>query len=271
MKANENLQTLQRGLQTLAFLNSNGPTTVTELSKQLSISRPTAYRLLETLKSEGYSDRIPGTRKYCVLPAVRKLSYAINDDDMLTAVALNPINRLAAEIKWPLTLVTPSGPWMQVRITTDHISPYALFRIPPGQRVAILNTTTGILYLALIDEASRQHILTSIDNQDHLSMPSFHEENIDNLLEFAARNKYLILDRPKIREGNLGVPVMDGDKPIAAITLRYLKSALRHDDLIEQYLPKLRALAEEIVTKYQDYKRANPAFLDRGAFGDVGF
>ncbi len=271
MKANENLQTLQRGLQTLAFLNSNGPTTVTELAKQLVISRPTAYRLLETLKAEGYSDRISGTRKYCVLPAVRRLSYAINDDDMLAAVALDPINRLGAIIKWPLTLVTRSETFMLVRITTDHSSPFAITRIPPGARVPILSTTTGIIYLALTDDVTRQKLLVSINNEEKLSRFAAPEESIDTLLAFAARNKYLILERPQAREANIGVAVMENGKPIAGLVMRYMKSALRRDDLVEQYLPQLRDLAVEIVAKYQEYKIAHPAHLSRGSFNDFSF
>jgi IclR family mhp operon transcriptional activator len=143
MKGDENLQTLQRGLKVLAHLNRNGPTSVSETAAQLAVSRPTAYRLLETLAAEGYCAKIPGTRRYGVLPAVRRLSRGIDDDEILTAVALDPIYKLASEIKWPLTLVTPSGTSMLVRVTTDHESPFALTKIPPGVTVPMRNTTTG--------------------------------------------------------------------------------------------------------------------------------
>jgi IclR family mhp operon transcriptional activator len=248
------LQTLQRGLRALEYLNYRGPTSVTELARHLTVSRPTAYRLLETLVTEGYSGKIPGTRKYRVMPAVRRLSQSINDDDVLTAVALDPIFRLAAEIKWPVTLVTPSATSMLVRLTTDFASPLALTRIPAGARVPMLQTTTGILYLSLVDAKARAALLRDAADQMSGELPWTKEATLKQLLESAALNKYLILEWPLVREANIGVPILDGDRPIGGIVMRYIKSAMKHDDLVHQFLPKLRALSEEIVVKYHRYK-----------------
>jgi IclR family mhp operon transcriptional activator len=260
MKTDDNLQTLQRGLRVLALLNLNGPSSVSEMAKNVSVSRPTAYRLLETLATEGYCGRVPGTRKYRVLPTVRRLSRAINDEELLTAVALDPIDKLAAEIKWPLTLVTPSETSMLVRITTDHDSPFALSRIPPGVLVSMRNTTTGLVYLALVDAKTRAKTVARLragaaDSETRADPAKQADLDVmEGLMAMAARNRYLILERPTLREGNLGVPVMDRGHPIGGIAMRYIKTALRHDELVERYLPRLRRLSEDISARYQRYK-----------------
>jgi DNA-binding IclR family transcriptional regulator len=258
MSDDNTLQTLQRGLRALVHLNRGGPASVSEMAARLTVSRPTAYRLLETLAAEGYCGRIPGTRRYRVLPTVRRLSQAINDDELLTAVALDPIYKLAAEIKWPLTLVTPSETSMLVRITTDHESPFALTRIPPGVMVPMRNTTTGILYLSLSDAKTRAKLLPVIRGASSDASPDSNLraelDSLDGLMAVASRQLYLILERSTLREGNLGVPVMGEGLPIGGITMRYIKSALKHDELVERYLPLLRRLSDDIAARHQRYK-----------------
>jgi DNA-binding IclR family transcriptional regulator len=70
----------------------------------------------------------------------------------------------------------------------------------------------------------------------------------------ASRQRYLILERSTLREGNLGVPVMGEGLPIGGITMRYIKSALKHDELVERYLPLLRRLSDDIAARHQRYK-----------------
>jgi IclR family mhp operon transcriptional activator len=255
MKQGDTLQTLLRGLDTLAFINQHGATSVTELANALSVSRPTAYRLLETLVAAGYSGKILGTRKYGVTPEVRKLSQGINDSEILTAVAMEPLYRLTEEIKWPLALATPSGTSMLVRISTDHASPYALTRNPPGQRVPILNSTTGLLYLALVDETTRARLLKTIDSEPDVAEPQSNEDSVESLLAFARRNQYLILERAEVREANVGAPLMVGGCPIAGIVMRYTKTALKRDDLVRHYVPLLQALSTEILGKFNEHNR----------------
>jgi DNA-binding IclR family transcriptional regulator len=47
---------------------------------------------------------------------------------------------------------------------------------------------------------------------------------------------------------------MDRGHPIGGIAMRYIKTALRHDELVERYLPRLRRLSEDISARYQRYK-----------------
>jgi IclR family mhp operon transcriptional activator len=255
MKQSDTLQTLLRGLDTLALINQRGAISVTELANELRVSRPTAYRLLETLVAGGYGSKVPGTRKYRVTPEVRKLSQGINDSEILTAVAMEPLYELTAKIKWHLALATPSGASMLVRISTDHASTYALSRNPPGQRVSVLNSTTGLLYLALVDEPTRLRLLDAVASDPDLARPQSNEDSVEALLAFAKRNRYLILERPQIREANVGAPLLIDGKPIAGIVMRYTKTALTRDALVKNYVPLLRCLADEILDKFHNYQQ----------------
>jgi DNA-binding IclR family transcriptional regulator len=198
-----------------------------------------------------------------VTAAVRRLSQAINDDDVLTAVALDPIYRLAAEIKWPLTLATPSGTSMLMRITTEHEGPFGLARIPPGALAPMQDTTTGLLYLSLVDSRTRARILSALRAVEPEAARRQDQPGVDSLLKFAVRHRYLIIERPWLREGNLGVAILDGVHPIGGLAMRYIKSALMHDELIDRFLPRLHQLSAEITARYQYYKSYASLDFDR--------
>ncbi len=243
------LRTLQRGLQALVFLNKNGPTDVSALARRLELPRANMYRILKTLIADGYCTRIPNSRLYMVLPAVLSLSLGASQGELLTSVAIQVVEALAADIKWPIALSTPSGSDMLVRLATDKQSSLALGRSYPGYRPAMALTTTGILYLALEKPEISAPILAMMRSGDGLARYNLNEAILRQMFDFARAHRYLVMETGW-PEGRIGVPLMHQDRPIGGLVMRYIKAAVPHETLITEFLPKLWDASVEILRLY---------------------
>ena len=166
MAGDSELSTLKRGLLALRFINERGPTNVAALARHITIPRTNAHRILQTLVAEGYCARVANSRFYRLTSLVSHLSVGFDGDERLTTIATPLLEAVSREIKWPVALATPQGPHMLVRVATDFQSPLALVRVRPGYTTPICQTTTGLLYMALMAEDVRQSLLHVIRRRD---------------------------------------------------------------------------------------------------------
>lgn len=245
MSGGDELKTLKRGLEALSFLNSNGLTNLATLARHLDMPRANAYRLLKTLVTEGYVNRIPNSRLYIVSPRVRELSNGLQTEELLTTVCMPIIEKLGREIKWPVAIATPRGINMLVRLATDVSTPLALMKARPGLQTPMVMTTTGVLYLALQQQAVRTELLSAIRQSGDYGPHFANAIMLEEAMRFARDNHYLILD-VKFPEASLGVPLIHEGRPVGGLVMRYIKAGVTRARAIEEFLPRLRQAAQEI-------------------------
>ncbi|MEU4232099.1 helix-turn-helix domain-containing protein [Nonomuraea sp. NPDC026600] len=105
--AAESAQTLERGLRLLRLLaDGKGGRTPTELSTELSLSRPVVYRLVTTLLSEGFVRRDAEGRVHLGF-GVLVLAQAVQP--LLRAAALPTLRRLAEDVGATAHLTVAEG------------------------------------------------------------------------------------------------------------------------------------------------------------------
>ncbi|MEO3891222.1 helix-turn-helix domain-containing protein [Nonomuraea sp. B5E05] len=105
--AAESAQTLERGLRLLRLLaDGRNGRTPTELSAELSLSRPVVYRLLTTLMKEGFVRRDADGRVHLGF-GVLVLAQAVQP--LLRAAAMPALRRLAEEVGATAHLTVAEG------------------------------------------------------------------------------------------------------------------------------------------------------------------
>ncbi|MEO3806230.1 helix-turn-helix domain-containing protein [Nonomuraea sp. B1E8] len=105
--AAESAQTLERGLRLLRLLaDGRNGRTPTELSAELSLSRPVVYRLLTTLMNEGFVRRDADGRVHLGF-GVLVLAQAVQP--LLRAAAMPALRRLAEEVGATAHLTVAEG------------------------------------------------------------------------------------------------------------------------------------------------------------------
>ena len=129
-------QSLERGLAILSSFDSDRPLIgVSELSRELSLSRSTAHRYISTLAQLGYLQQDPESKRYRLGPRVLDLGFsAINSMD-LREVAGPHLRLLSDETGFTVNLAILDG------IDVVYIERCRTAR--PGQRDIDLNLHVG--------------------------------------------------------------------------------------------------------------------------------
>jgi IclR family mhp operon transcriptional activator len=241
------IRALLRGLQSLRCLNSHNGVTVTEIAEETGLPRTTAYRILETLCVGGYAVRDPSDDRYRPTIMVRALSDGFEDEPWIREIAKPLIESLCQEIVWPVAIATLSGTSMLVRETTDKNSPLALERYSAGERVPILSTAGGRVYLAFCPDEQRETLLKILSHSDSPDDTFARETSlVERILVETKQKGFAFHTRESHRETTVSVPVLADGRLLASITMRFMTSALTPQQVVEDYVPKLQATAAEI-------------------------
>ncbi len=170
MKTSINITSVEKAFLLLEFLAAKGkPATLQELTEAVKLSKPTSYRLLQTLHELGYVSRPAGSRSYLVgprtqrltsqdpqldlksrvHPLLRKLHAAFNETVNLASLSDGQVRYLDyLETTQPLRyIVTPgqSDPWFCTalgRAAASELSDKALARLIANTRLEQITPET---------------------------------------------------------------------------------------------------------------------------------
>jgi IclR family mhp operon transcriptional activator len=251
MDDRQEVKSLKKALRILILMNEKGDATVSEIALALGVPRTTAFRLLETLATEGYVERQPHSMYYRVTSKVMHLSSGFRTENMLLEIARPMLAEFGASVGWGVSLATPRDTCMVVRITTGFDTTLALDRFTIGQGVPLMRATTGLCYLAFCGAAEREMMIgLARASGNPLQSLSHHRDKLDILLKRVRRRGFCNLEFPLCREGSVGVPVLVNGKPFGGISMRYTKAAMTGNKLLEKFIPKLTELSAQISNEY---------------------
>lgn len=173
---NNTTPALQRGIEILNYIASNGSISYTELEASLGIPKASLSRLLSCLESNHYLWQSPHDKRFQIGNALVFRASQAYENDPIVITSRPVVNRLAE--KWDLTFVVyeyrhPS----QLLWRVKHESSNGIKTQPEGFATNKLNINAqGQLFLARMPEnelseclnetlqRSTQHTLTSRDN-----------------------------------------------------------------------------------------------------------
>src|SRR5512139_3943636 len=160
-------QSLERGLAILSAFDSDRPLIgVSELSRELELSRSTAHRYIATLAQLGYLQQDPDSKRYRLGPKVLDLGFsAINSMDV-REISAPHLRKLSDETGHTVNLAILDG--------TDVVYIERCRTAQPGQREIDLNlhvgarlpaycTAMGKAILAFVSDERREELMTRID------------------------------------------------------------------------------------------------------------
>jgi IclR family mhp operon transcriptional activator len=247
------IRALMRGLEVLTELNRLDRAAINTLAGAVRLPRTTTYRVLETLRLAGYVDRDEQDDCYRPTIKVRTLSDGFDDEAMVAHIAKPHLAALGAQIVWPVAVATPAGATMMIRETTDRQSPLALERYHAGVRVPMLGSAAGRAYLAFCSGQERDALL------ELLSRSSLPEDRmarsrieVDRLLNETRSQGFGMAHRARrvSEETSLAIPVRAKNRVLATVTVRYAATAVPLRTAVEQFLPKMREVAQQIETEF---------------------
>ena len=243
------IRSLNRGLEVLSQLNRLERAAINTLASAVDLPRTTTYRILETLRLAGYVERDAHDDCYRPTIRVRALSDGFDDEALVAHIAKPLLASLGGQLVWPVAIATQSGATMMIRETTDRDNPLALEQYSAGVRVPMLASAAGRAYLAFCSAAQRDALLELLARsslpEDRLAR---NRVEVERLLNETRTQGFGMAHRARrvSQETSLAIPVRANDRILATVTVRYASTAVPLRSAVEQFLPKMREVAQRI-------------------------
>jgi len=242
------LRSVERTLQVLRAVNDEPGAGVSALAQRTGIPRPSLYRILGTLCTLGYVQRVPNGDGYAPTILVRSLSDGFNDEAWVKAAALPVMEELQREVVWPTDIASFFDDAMYLRETTRRSSPLTVDNARVGLRLPMLLSATGRAYLSFCSDAERRAIVDRLRRsrapEDALARdPRF----VSNLVRTTRRKGYGERHGELFEKtGAIAVPVMRGERVLCCLNISFIASALMPAEAAARYLAPLKAAAQKI-------------------------
>ncbi len=208
-------QTVQKALNLLeALVRSGKPRRLTELSRELSLTKPNVYRLLTTLTLLGYVKKDPATSLYSPTLKLWEMgSLLVRDVDLVT-VAAPRLRRLCEEARESTQLAVFDAGYT---VNVDKVdSPHPLKAITTiGSRVPATVTSAGKALLAWMPESALEQALPHLKRFTPFTL--VRRRDIERDLEETRARGYSV-NRGEFRTGvcGIGAPIRGRDGEVVA-------------------------------------------------------
>lgn len=245
-------QSLERGLAILSSFHSHRPLIgVSDLSRELELSRSTAHRYVATLATLGYLQRDPDTKRYRLGPKVLDLGFsALNSMDLLE-IAAPYLRRLSDETQHTVNLA--------ILDDTDVVYIERCRTSRPGQAEIDLNlhvgarlpaycTAMGKAILAFVPEERLEAIIEHIDfaqrGPNTLTDSRAFREELNRI-----RASRIAVNDEELAYGlrSIAAPIhARSGEVLAALNLAVHRTMVSIDELIARYGPAVAQTAHDI-------------------------
>lgn len=267
MQAMTSVQSVERCLSVLEFLNVKNGATQREVCVATGLSRGSAYRSLETLRRQGYLRKDKGSLHYWLAERVRSLAMGYREQGWIEAHVRPEVIKLGREIKWPVKFLTLSGCDLVNRVTTDYESPFTEYKYSTGWRVSLMWTAAGRAYLAYCDPETRQILADRVKDyaapsSTGRSERTMSKDALNKMTHRIKRTGYEIRSLASMASYSIAVPVLVGERVIGALSVMMFRATVSQQDAVEKVLPLINTTAKNIGKNLKD--ESLEALLDGG-------
>ena len=235
------IEPIRRAFTVLEALNRRRSTTLTVLAAETGLPRPTLVRLLQTLIALGYASRVSREAGYRLTDHVLALAGGVRFIDHLVDAAIPHMSRFTAEHRWPLYLATLGAGAMTIRHSTAPESPMSFEAAGYNRRSPLLAGALGRAWLAFCPQDERRVILRGIGVRQGPALTA--------TLERIRRAGWAFTVPPRpTRLHGMAVPILDKDRVLGCISLRFPRSAMTEEEVAARYGKRLQTLARAIAS-----------------------
>lgn len=249
------IRSLSRGISVLQAVNRGGSLSMMEIARTSEVPYPTACRIVQTLLLEGLIEREPARKRYRPTALVQTLAHGFQGHGRLVQAARPHIVDLTRKIGWPISLATRVGHSMIIRDSTHALTALTFNDYFPGYALPILESASGIAYLAHISSEERADLIAALK-----LLPTKFSLHIINLIEsdtlieevrgqgYATRGHNQFTRNPG-KTSSIAVPVFEGDHVAGTLTLAFFSSAVRMGEAVAQFVGPLQNAAASIASE----------------------
>jgi IclR family mhp operon transcriptional activator len=258
----ENVRTISRGIDLLSFLNSVGSSTGSHIASRLGLSRPSTYRILETLEACGLVRHSAEDNKYSLDWPARTLSSGLTDRNRVLCIATPVLYELQERLLWPTDLATHENGEMVIHESTHPVSPYSIEPKMVGSRHPMFLGSLGRAYISFCPDDEREEILRHFlprctGGHEYFSSPAQIEWMISRtrIDGFGSRHRDV-----NVKTSSIAIPIKLGDRVLACMDVSWITSAMSFEKAVAQFCPPLQSACRTV-----EERLLRSSLLDMGA------
>jgi IclR family transcriptional regulator, pca regulon regulatory protein len=245
-------QSLERGLAILSAFGSDRATIgVSELSRDLGLSRSTTHRYIATLTALGYLQQDAETKRYRLGPRVLDLGFAAINSMDIRELSVPHLQALSDVTGFTVNMAILDGADVVYieRCRTSRSGQREIdLNLHVGSRLPAYCTAMGKALLAFVPQERLDQILDGIDlvargpNTITKRTALLAELERVRALDIAVNNEELAYGLRSIAS-----PIRSrGGEVVAALNLAVHRSMVSMDDLVERFGPQVRQTAAAV-------------------------
>jgi len=236
------IEPVRRSFAVLEALSHRRSTTLSVLTGETGLPRPTVVRLLHTLIALGYAARVSRDQGYRLTDRVLGLAESIRFVDHLVDAAIPHMRRFTEEHGWPLYLATISQGAIVIRHSTAPESPMSFEGAGLNLRRPVLISALGRAWLAFCPDEERRAILRDIGGVTRRQ-----EAALDLVLDRARRDGVAFTQPPRpTRLHGMAVAIRRSPRVLGSLSMRFPRSAMTEEAAAQRFGRRLQALARAI-------------------------
>lgn len=265
-------QSLARGLAVLdAFTGLRDTLGIADIAREVGLTKSTTHRYVNTLAQLGYLHQDRETRKYRLGSRAVEIGFAALNSIELTRVAAGPLQRLADETGFTVSMAVLDGPHVvYVERRRSGRDGQLDLDLQVGSRLPAYCTALGKVLLAAEEPGRLRALLDRIDLARRAPNTITVREHLLAALDRVRRGGVAVNDEeltPGLR--GIAVPVRDRSRRVvAAINIAVHTSGWNAsaDALLRRLEPPLRRTAADISAQLGYRERATPVPTARSGF-----
>ena len=245
-------QSIERGLAILSSFKPTRPLIgVSELAREVELGRSTTHRYVATLKSLGYLEQDPVTRKYRLGPRVIDLGFSAINSMELRAISAPYLQRLSDETGYTanMSILDDTDIIYIERCRSAKKGPREIeLDLHVGSRLPAYCTAMGKVLLAYLPDEDRDARLDRVQLKPH--GPNTVTDRAALVAELEeVRATGIAVNNEEITYGirAIAAPVRGrSGNVVAAVGFGVHRSWMRMQDLVRELTPILQSTAAEI-------------------------
>lgn len=252
------VEAVHRAFEVLRAVNRLRIASINGIYEETGMPKPTIVRMLETLMAEGYVARDNLCGGYRVTHHVNDLTSGYEGISQIIEVSRPLAIDLTRRIKWPIGLGIIDGDAISIQFWTGTISPWAHTNTVLGVRPDLQSSAMGRAYLAFCPPEELETRLARFRTEPERGFGEAEERRFRLLLEQVRADGYATRDpRTKpYRTTTLAMPIREGGKVQAAITISFFKTAIPLADIPARIVVPLRETTTKIEEAFAHVKQS---------------
>jgi IclR family pca regulon transcriptional regulator len=245
-------QSLERGLSILSSFKSARPLLgVSELAREIGLSRSTTHRYVATLAALGYLEQDQLTRRYRLGPRVLDLGFSAINSMELREISVPHLQRLSDETGHTVNMAILDGAdvvYVERCRSSRQGQREIDLNLHVGSRLPAYCTSLGKVLLAYLSDEERDAVLEGVELTQRGPNTLTSRRTLENELE-QVRRRGLAVNNEELAFGlrSIAAPVRGhSGEAAAAINLAVHRSWVSIEDLVKRFGPPLKRTAADI-------------------------